>query len=472
MRTHDNSNQTTRAALKAGDLNSSEDVLKTFDDRGLKYAKVGVFDIDGVLRGKLINRDKFTSALDKGFGFCDVIFGWDSDDQLYDNVKFTGWHTGYPDATARLLPETTRDLPFEFDGNGMLVLGEMTGSAEAVCPRACLRRVLDQAKAMGYEVSASFEYEFFVFQETPESVRSKNYQNLDPITPGNFGYSVLRNSVWSEFYEALLDLSSQMDLPIEGIHTETGPGVIEAALRYGDALQAADRAALFKTFVKILAQRHDLMATFMAKWSNSYPGQSGHIHISMTKTDDGSSVFYDPNQPHQMSEAMTQFVSGQQMLMPQLLAMVSPTINSYSRLIPGFWAPTHSAWGVENRTTALRVINGSASAQRVEYRVAAADGNPYLALAAAIGSGLWGIENQVSPVAPIVGNAYEQTLPDSDRLPATLWEAAQNIKGSTAARHLFGNDFVEHFAATREWEEREFRKAITDWELKRYFEII
>ena len=158
--------------------------------------------------------------------------------------------------------------------------------------------------------------------------------------------------------------------------------------------------------------------------------------------------------------------------MPQLLAMVSPTVNSYSRLIPGFWAPTHSAWGVENRTTALRVISGSASAQRVEYRVAAADGNPYLALAAAIGSGLWGIEHQVAPVEPLVGNAYEQTLPAQDRLPATLWEAAQNLKGSAAARELFGDEFVDHYSATREWEEREFRKAITDWELKRYFEII
>ena len=221
--------------LRVGALTSGEEVLKLFDDRGLKYAKVGVFDIDGILRGKLINRDKFASALHKGFGFCDVIFGWDSDDQLYDNVTFTGWHTGYPDANVRLLPETTRELPFEFDGQGILVLGEMDGAAEQVCPRGCLRRVLDKAKAMGYEVSASLEYEFFVFQETPESVRAKNYQDLSPITPGNFGYSVLRNSVWSDFYEALLDLTEQMDLPIEGIHTETGPGVIEAALRYGDA---------------------------------------------------------------------------------------------------------------------------------------------------------------------------------------------------------------------------------------------
>ena len=453
-------------------LRSAQEVLNRFDLNELTHAKVGIFDIDGVLRGKLINRDKLASALKDGFGFCDVVFGWDSNDQLYDNTTFTGWHTAYPDALTRLIPETTRQLPFERDGKGLFILGEMGGHAEAVCPRGTLRRVLERADAMGYEVTASFEYEFFVFEETPESVREKSYRDLTPITPGFFGYSVLRNSVWSEFYEGLLDLSERMRMPIEGLHTETGPGVIEAALKYSDALEAADRAALFKTFTKVFAQRQGLMATFMAKWSNQYPGQSGHIHISLQKKGTGESVFYDPSQAHNISATQASFVAGQQRLMPELLAMVSPTVNSYSRLIPGFWAPTHSAVGVENRTTSLRVIPGSAKSQRVEYRVAAADANPYLALAAAVGSGLWGIEQGLDAPPIIEGNAYALTLPDQDKLPATLWEAAQNLKGSVAARALFGETFVEHFAASREWEEREFRKHITDWELKRYFEII
>ena len=451
---------------------SPDEVLNEMQTRGLDYVKVGVFDIDGILRGKYLNRSKFESALKSGFGFCDVVFGWDSDDQLYDNVTFTGWHTGYPDAPVRLITESTRALPFEREGRGLFLLGELTDEAEKICPRGTLRRVLRKADEMGYEVSASLEYEFFVFEETPDSVRDKGYRNLKPITPGNCGYSVLRSSVWAEFYEELLDLSTQMRFPIEGLHTETGPGVIEAALHYTDALEAADRAALFKTFTKVLAQRNDLMATFMAKWSNDYPGQSGHIHISLRRKSDGSSAFYDPEGPHQMSKEMEHFVSGQQKLMPELLGMVSPTINAYSRLIPGFWAPTHSAWGVENRTCALRVIAGNPKAQRVEYRVAAADANPYIALAAAIGSGLWGIEQETSLVEGIVGNAYEMKLPDADRLPATLWDAAQRLKGSAAAQALFGEEFVSHFAATREWEEREFRKAITDWELKRYFELI
>jgi glutamine synthetase len=173
-----------------------------------------------------------------------------------------------------------------------------------------------------------------------------------------------------------------------------------------------------------------------------------------------------------MSKAMRHFVGGQQALMPELLAMVAPTVNSYRRLIPGFWAPTQAAWGVENRTTALRVIPGSPKSTRVEYRVAAADANPYLALAAAIGSGLWGIENEIEPGDPAKGNAYEIKRPAKYQLPRTLTEAAERLHRSKAARELFGDAFVDHYAATREWEEREFRKHISDWELERYFEII
>ena len=439
------------------------------EERGLTHVKVGVFDNDGILRGKFIDRAKFLSALEKGMGFCDVVLGWDSNDQQYDNVTFTGWHTAFPDAPVRLLPETCRSLPLE--GNMLLFLGEFAGKAEEVCPRATLRRVLARAAALGYGATAAAEYEFFVFSETPASVREKHYRNLVNLTPGYFGYSVLRSGVHAELYQALLKLAEDMRMPIEGLHTETGPGVMEAALHYTEALEAADRAALFKTFVKVLAQRRGLMATFMAKWSEKLPGQSGHLHISLARKD-GASAFYDEKQPHGMSDEMRWFVGGQQALMPELLAMVASTVNSYSRLVPGYWAPTSATWGVENRTCALRVIQGGAKSQRVEYRIAAADINPYLALAVAVGSGLWGIEHRIEPDEPITGNAYDRKLPAKRTLPRTLTEAAERLARSQAAQELFGKPFVAHYAASREWEEREFRRAVTDWELSRYFEII
>jgi glutamine synthetase len=334
-----------------------------------------------------------------------------------------------------------------------------------------LRRVIDKAKAMGFSAQVGFEYEFFVFDETRESIREKHYRNLKPLAPGNFGYSVLRNSVDTEFYQLILDVSESMDFPIEGLHEESGPGVLEAALCADSALNAADKAALFKTFSKVLAQRHGLLATFMAKWSEDYPGQSGHIHTSL-KDKQNKPVFFDAAASDNMSKVMRHFVAGQQKLMPELLAMIAPTINSYSRLVPGFWAPTVASWGMDNRTCALRVIKGSAQAQRVEYRVGAADANPYLILAAALASGLWGIEQGLELEAGVDGNAYEQPFPQHLHFPPTLWDAAQALKQSTMARQTFGDEFVEHFAASREWEEREFRRHITDWELDRYLEII
>jgi glutamine synthetase len=261
-----------------------------------------------------------------------------------------------------------------------------------------------------------------------------------------------------------------MDMGIEGLHTETGAGVLEAALRVSDGLEAADKAALFLLFTKVLAQKRDWLATFMAKWSKDWPGCGGHMHMSLWKG--GKSAFYDDKAPHRMSTTMRHFVGGQQALMPELLAMVAANVNSYRRLIPGFWAPTVSSWGVENRTTSLRVIPGSSKSTRVEYRVAAADANPYLALAAAVGSGLWGIENKVDPGEPIKGNSYDKKHPAKSQLPRTLMEAAGRLKASKPARELFGDAFVDHYSATRDWEEREFRKAITDWELERYMEII
>jgi glutamine synthetase len=445
------------------------EALTHLDGGDFKAFKVGVFDIDGVLRGKYLSADKLKSALRSGFGFCDVVLGWDSQDQLLDNLAYTGWHTGYPDAAVRLLPATARALPFE--PGTLFMLGEFEGAAEAVCPRGLLRRMVARAFDMGFTTRAGFEFEFFVFEETPRSVRAKGYRDLTPLSPGSFGYSVLRNSAHAELHLELLNACEAMRLPIEGLHTETGAGVLEAALTVADGLEAADRAALFKTFAKVIAQRRGLMATFMAKWSNDWPGQSGHIHISLGNKA-GVSAFHDPKGAHGMSDTMRWFLGGQQRLMPELLSMIACTVNSYTRLVPGFWAPTSATWGLENRTAALRVIPGGPKSQRIEYRVSAADINPYIALAAALGSGLWGIENRIEPTDPISGDAYAAAPPGDLAFPATLGEAAARLKASVMARDWFGAEFVDHYAATRDWEERQFRRAVTSWELDRYFEII
>lgn len=449
-------------------IETTADAIKVARERGLSHVNVGLFDVDGLLRSKRISLAKLESVLEKGLMFCDVIYGWDLHDQIYDNVTFTGWHTGFPDCPVAILPETFRELPFEDDG--MLFLGQLDGAGAAIDPRATVGRIIERLASHGMTAKAGFEYEFFIFDETPQSVREKGYRDLRPLAPGFFGYSGLRSLVHSELYNEILEVCEFMGLPLEGLHEESGAGVLEAAITVDDALRSADNAALFKAAVKVLCQRQGLMATFMARWSPDWPGQSGHIHLSLGGAD--GPLFHDDSAEHGISKTMRHFIAGQQALMPELLAMVCPTVNSYRRLIPGFWAPTSATWGVENRTCALRAIPGSPSSQRAEYRIAPADANPYAALAAALGSGLWGVENELEPDEPISGNAYDLPADGPRALPQTLWDAAQRLKASDAARDLFSDEFVDHFASTREWEEREFRKHISDWELARYFEAI
>jgi glutamine synthetase len=447
-------------------------IRRALDARGVKKVKIGGFDIDGILRGKFVSLEKFQSAAESGLGFCDVIFGWDSGDILYDNARVTGWHTGYPDALARVDLSTLRVIPWEPD-TACFLLDFFTsdGKPHPASPRAALRRVADKAHAMGLLPKASCEYEFFFFKETPHSLREKGYRGLVPLSPGMFGYSWLRESEHSELVHALIDGLAEFDVELEGFHTETGPGVYEAAIRYDKLVRAGDKAALFKTAAKEIGARRGLIATFMAKWSEGLPGCGGHLHQSLWDAAGEKNLFADAAGPRGMSQIMRWYVGGQVKLMPELCALVAPTVNSYKRLVPNTWAPTAAHWGFENRTTALRVIAGMGpSSMRVEYRLSGADVSPHLALAASVGAGLWGIENKVEPPAPVDGNAYEAK--DAAPLPRTLAEATQLLKKSAAARQILGEACVDHFVRTREWEVRQFEHAVTGWELSRYFEII
>jgi glutamine synthetase len=437
------------------------------DRRGITKVKLGGFDVDGVLRGKYVSRDKFFSAAEGGLGFCDVVFGWDVGDQLYDNAEVTGWHTGYPDTLARIDLLTFRTIPWE-PGTAAFLLDflDREGRPLAISPRQVLQRVLARAERAGFEVHAAAEYEFFVFRETPESVREKGFRGLTPLSPGMFGYSWLRASEHHAFVHDLQDQLAAFDLQLEGFHTETGPGVYEAAIAVDTGLRAADKAALFKTAAKELGHRHGVMPCFMAKWNEKLPGCSGHVHLSFWK--DGKNAFSDGQGG--MSQAMLHAIGGQLALLPALTAVIAPTVNSYKRMVEGAWAPTTATWGVENRTTALRAIPGSAKATRIEVRQAAADMNPYLAMAAAIGAALHGIERELEPPPPVRGSAYDAR--DAAKLPPTLKEATALLRASPEARDILGAEFVEHYARTREWEVRQWERAVTTWELERYFEII
>jgi glutamine synthetase len=342
------------------------------------------------------------------------------------------------------------------------------GSPHPACPRGVLRRVIERAQALGYEPSMGAEFEFFVFKETPASLHAKGFRGLEPLSPGMFGYSWVRAGQNADLCHAILDDMERFDVPIEGLHTETGPGVYEVAIRYDDALRAADKAALFKTGMKQLAAQLGYVVTFMAKWNHSLPGSSGHLHQSLWNS--GKNVFHDDAGAHKLSTVGRHYLGGQIALMAEVTALVSPTVNSYKRYVPGVWAPLNASWGVENRTCAIRAIPGNAKSTRLEYRQTAADINPYIAMAATLAAGLWGIEKKIEPPAPVEGDACGRT--DLAPLPRTLREAMARLAESAHARGLLGEGFIEHYLRTRDWECRQYERAVTEWELARYFETV
>tara|TARA_R110002073_G_scaffold1940_15_gene13636 strand:- start:6556 stop:7929 length:1374 start_codon:yes stop_codon:yes gene_type:complete len=451
-------------------------LVARYKEEGIRRVKLGVTDVDGVIRGKYLSLDKFEAIVSDVSGFCDCVLGWDVADELYDNASFTGWHTAFPDALYKLDLTTERRLKDE--NNIPYFIGQFVGadreSLHPICPRSVMQRVLERAEALGFGARMAFEYEFFIFNETAQSARDKHYRDLIPLSPGMFGYSVLRTQVHGDLFNEFMDYCLDHDFEVEGLHCETGPGVWEAAIAVDEAKQAADKASLFKTFTKGFFQRREKLATFMAKWSMDYPGQSGHCHQSLFDLKSGKGSFFDGAAENGMSEVQRQYVAGQQKYMRPFLAMTSPTINSYTRLVKGFWAPTASTWGIDNRTTALRVIPGGEKSQRVEFRIGSADANPYLVAAATLGAGLLGIEEKLSLGDRVIGNAYDiqDDLPESQQLPANLRDANREFVKSAAARDLFGDAFVDHFAASRDWEVREHERQVSDWQLNRYFEII
>ncbi len=449
---------------------SPKELRAEFEARGITKVKVGGFDVDGVLRGKYVSLDKFWSAIEGGFGFCDVIFGWDVADVLYDNAAVTGWSTGYPDTHARVDLDSFRVIPWEPGTAAFLVdfVGR-DGSPHPACPRSLLKTVLARAAAKGLSATFAAEFEFFLFKETPESLHAKGFRNLTPLTPGMFGYSWVREGQNAPLLHAVMDEMAAFDIPIEGLHTETGPGVYEVAIRYDEALRMADKAALFKTAMKQLCARHGLSVTFMAKWNHELPGSSGHLHQSLWKGKEN--VFYDAAAPDKLSATARRYLGGQLAAMPAVTALHSPTINSYKRYVPGVWAPLTASWGIENRTCAIRAIPGDAKSTRLEYRQTAADMNPYVAIATCLGAGLWGIEKGVEPPAGARGDASGADAGYA-ALPRTLKEATRALSASTEAREILGEPFVDHYVRTREWEVRQFERVVTEWELRRYFEVI
>ncbi len=457
--------------MTPNEVRSVEDAKQLIAERDTDHVVIGIPDLQGFLRGKYASRDKVLGALDKGMGLPGVIYALDPTDVILDIPGLSDDGSGFDDGTIRLIPETCREIPWEPPHRSLFFLGAFEGAtANTFCPRTVYNRVAARAGAMGYRPFHACELEFTLFNETAKSAYDKGYKNLEISSPFKAYELLLRQEVRAEFHNGLMDMCRAMNLPIESVHEEMNPGFMEAALRYDEGVRAADDAVIFKTFAKAYAQRQGQLITFMARWTNEADGQSGHIHISLRDADN-EPIFYDEKSERNVSQTMLHFLGGMQALMPELLLLLGPNINSFKRYLPDIFAPIAATWGWENRTCALRVIPGPPHSQRIECRTPGADANPYLSMACLLGAGLWGIEHRIEPTEPSTGNVYTQDIPENLHFPATFGEAIERFRGSDPARELFGDDFVDFYAQSRTSHEESFRGLVSDVELMRFFEF-
>ncbi|KAJ7510039.1 hypothetical protein B0H11DRAFT_2269544 [Mycena galericulata] len=470
--------------------------LKTLLADDIKIKVAGV-DVDGVLRGKFMSKDKFLSAASSdGFGFCSVIFGWDIHDTVYSReLLISNKANGYRDILASIDLSTYRRIPWENNVPFFLVsfLDPDTKEPLIVDPRGLMRITTERAAAIGKQCFAGVEYEYYNFQETPQSLAQKKFTDLQPLTPGMHGYSLLRTQLNNDYFHELFDESAKFDVAIEGHHTETGPGVFETALAYTSALRMADNGILFKYLAKSIGLKRGVMPSFMAKPWGNLPGCSGHIHVSLRDTSDRNIFAVSGSELSSgradaayedtkfMSSEGESFLAGVLDGIADVMPLLVPTINGYKRLVGGeaFWAPNAITYGYDSRAASIRILSPPSvppSATRLEVRVPGADMNPYYALSAVFLLGLRGIEKKLKLQTPPISHfSPEDRISGKVKmLPVSLESAtARMMRPDSIAREkgMLGDVFVEHFGGTREHEVKLWNEAVTNWEVERYIEL-
>jgi glutamine synthetase len=456
-------------------------IKRLIDEGTIEYIKVGAPDIEGVYRGKRVAGRFFLDSLSDGFAQCDVLFGWDIAENVLPNLKVSNWERGFADIVMKPDLSTFAPVPWEKQVASCICdLWTEHGDPVTISPRYVLKNLIERARSMGYEPMAASELEFRFFRENQMSLREKDFgPNLTPLNPGMNCYSISQASADDDLLGRIARMMRDHGIEIEGYNREHGPGMYEMNIHYDSALAAADKTMLFKNGVKEICHQMDLSATFMAKWNDQEDGSSGHSHLSLWDNNLERNLFWDDEAEGHLSPIMRHFLAGVLKKLPDFMVLYAPVINSYKRYIEGTWAPLNTTWGMDNRTCAVRVINNGRRAIRLENRVPGADANFYLVFSAMLASGLYGIEQQLALPDRLAGNAYDpvtvaQAIADGliQPLPRNLTEATRSFESSEVAKEFLGADFVEHFATTRRWEVQEYEKAVTNWDRRRYLELI
>lgn len=426
---------------------------------------LGFTDMQGRLQGKRLDAGYFLSeVLSHGAEGCSYLLAVDVDMNTVDGYRMSSWDTGYGDFVMRPDPATLRPVPWL--PATALVLSDLVwsdGTPVPVSPRQILRRQLDRLAERGWTAQVGTELEFVVYDDSYSDAWNRGYRDLTPANQYNVDYSLLGTSRLEPLLRAIRTGMTGAGMQVESAKGECNLGQHEIVFRYSDALTTCDNHAIYKNGAKEIADQQHKALTFMAK-PDEREGNSCHIHISLRDAD-GTPVMAG-DRPHGLSTIGERFIAGQLTHLADLTLWCAPNINSYKRFVPGSFAPTAVAWGVDNRTCALRLV-GHGSSLRVENRTPGGDVNPYLATAALIAAGLAGIDDERELPEPVAGNGYRA---DTETLPSTLLAALGRWESSKLARDSFGEDVVAHYANAARVELSAFDAAVTDWELYRGFE--
>ncbi len=445
---------------------TTDQLNELIDDGTIDTVIVAFTDMQGRLVGKRASARLFKEEISShGAECCNYLLAVDVEMNTVDGYRISSWEKGYGDMA--MIPDlsTLRLVPW-IPGTA-LVMADLTWLDErpvGPAPREILKRQITRLADRGLIAYVGTELEFIVFDDSYRDAWGKGYVGLTPASDYNIDYALLAST---RMEPLLRDIRLSMEgagLYCEGVKGECNLGQQEIAFRYEDALTTCDNHSIYKNGAKEIADKHGKALTFMAKF-NEREGNSCHIHISFRATD-GSAVFADDADTLGMSKMFRHFLAGQLKTMRELTLFFAPNINSYKRYVDGSFAPTAVAWGLDNRTCSLRVV-GHGLGMRVENRVPGGDVNQYLATAALIAGGLYGIEHELELEPMFEGNAYGS---DAPRVPTTLREAAELFGQSEIAREAFGADVVEHYLNNARIEVKAFDSAITDWERVRGFE--
>ncbi|KAF6763791.1 hypothetical protein DFP72DRAFT_873395 [Ephemerocybe angulata] len=418
-----------------------------------------------------MSKEKFLSAASSdGFGFCSVIFGWDIHDTVYSReLLISNKANGYRDILASIDLSSFRRIPWENNVPFFLLsfFDPETKEPLAVDPRGTLKTVTERALKLGYEAYAGVEYEYFNFKETAGSVSDKGFNNLQSLTPGMHGYSLLRTQLNNDYFLALFDKAVEFQVPIEGHHTETGPGVLETALAYTSALRMADNAILFKYLAKSVGMQHGVIPSFMAKPWGSLPGCSGHVHVSL-RDKDGRNIFAVSEKEASSGGREGASYKDTKYISQEAEWFLAGILDG---IADAFWAPNAITYGYDSRAASIRIISPPSSAYP------GADMNPYFALSAIFALGLRGIERkmELGENKPIGEYTREERDAGKVRMLPTSLEAAtiRMMRPGSVAREpeVLGDAFVDHYGGTREHEVKLWNEAVTNWEVERYLEL-